>query len=90
MLKRGQGFRSQLRVDECRNDLRVVKGGVVYVVGNDLASDGENKLFLLDLFSGAMISSLSLAPLCELNCEVAVGPTGSVFIGNGRTIYRVQ
>ena len=74
------------------NPVRTARGSSAFVVGADLEDASVEKIFELDVRSGAILRKIGIQGLCT-QCGVAISPDGSaLYINdlNSTRIYRVQ
>ncbi|HEY0762963.1 MAG TPA: hypothetical protein VGD61_11395 [Pyrinomonadaceae bacterium] len=61
--------------------IHVIKAGIMYVFGQDLADSNKPKLFLVNTETGQVLNSIETTSFCA-NCGVAVADDGSVYVND--------
>jgi pimeloyl-ACP methyl ester carboxylesterase len=73
------------------NPIRVIKNGVLYVLGMHVTDSNKQKIFLVDALSGQILNSMETAPACS-SCGVAVANDGTIYLNDRSStkIYKLQ
>jgi murein DD-endopeptidase MepM/ murein hydrolase activator NlpD len=64
------------------NPIRVIKNGILYVIGQDLTDGNKDKLFLVDAALGGILNSIETTNLCGQSCGVAVADDGTIYLSD--------